>query len=46
MKTLAFLDFSYLPINLIDHGQKTKKQEIQEFSFLSISHRLIREAHL
>ena len=42
MKTLALLDFSYPPINLIDHGQITKKLEIQEFSLLSIRHRLIR----
>ena len=33
---------SNLPINLIDHGQITKQLEIQEFSFFSIRHRLIR----
>ena len=38
--------FRYLSINLIDHGQVTKNLEIQEFSFLSLRHRLIRSAHL
>ena len=41
MKTLAFLDFSYLPINLIDHVQITQKLKEQEISFLITTHILM-----
>ena len=41
----SFSFFSYLPIDLIDHGQIIQKLKEQEFSFLPIKHSLIRWAH-